>query len=264
MSTNLVVMQDDVAVKVECDKASLIMDQDESGLRITLPIDKMKRKQTMRSQLPGKLSELLNIFDSRGEKQIYRILNELESGTDDILLDEEISRVSWLAETCRPKPPTREYTESQQRSGPPPPSSASTIRDTENAREYPPLYLKDQEFEPAVRTAETISISPTNNPRPAFRPVPEVDDPELEAPDYWKVLEHVRKQAALTCDDSRGGASTTADDITSLLESLSLESTSLDPLNYPNCFGDDPWLSRCRVGAAGELYVGSSNPCTRA
>ena len=104
ISTKLVVVQDDTAVKVECDRPSLIMKRDEVGLLITLPLAKTERKRSMRGQLPGDLSELLRIYDSRGERQIYRIINELESGTDEILLEEEISRVSWLVETSRPAP----------------------------------------------------------------------------------------------------------------------------------------------------------------
>lgn len=40
----------------------------------------------------------------RFSRQIHRIVNELESGTDAILLEERIPRVSWLTETARPAP----------------------------------------------------------------------------------------------------------------------------------------------------------------
>src|SRR5271170_1075059 len=125
MSTKLVVVQDDTAVKVECDRPSLIVKRDEAGLLITLPLAKTERRQTMRGQLPGYLSDLLHIYDSRGEKQIYRIINELESGTDEILLDEEISWVSWLTETSRPAPASEPETET-------PPQPQSSIRRSSN------------------------------------------------------------------------------------------------------------------------------------
>ena len=60
ISTKLVVVQDDTAVKVECDRPSLIMKRD-VGLLITLPLAKTERRQSMRGQLPGHLSELLTI-----------------------------------------------------------------------------------------------------------------------------------------------------------------------------------------------------------
>src|SRR5947207_15628175 len=118
ISTKLVVVQDDTADKVECDRPSLIMKRDEVGLLITLPLAKTERKRSMRGQLPGDLSELLRIYDSRGERQIYRIINELESGTDEILLEEEISRVSWLAEISRPAPASEPGTETTPQSQP--------------------------------------------------------------------------------------------------------------------------------------------------
>lgn len=94
MSTKLVVVQDDDPVKVKCNRLSLIIKRDEAGLYITLLSAKIERRQSIRGQLPGYLSELLHIYNSRGEKQIYRIINKLKSGTDEILLKEEISRVS--------------------------------------------------------------------------------------------------------------------------------------------------------------------------
>jgi hypothetical protein len=68
-------------------------------------------------------------------------------------------------------------------------------------------------------------------------------------------LEHVRKQAASASSDLRGISNPTADDITYFFASLTLRSTTFDPADFPSCFGDDFWLSKFRIGAAGELFV---------
>lgn len=255
MSTKLVVVQDDTAIKVECGRPSLIMKRNEAGLLITLPFAKTERRQSMRGQLSGYLSELLHIYDSRGEKQIYRIINELESGTDEILLDEEISRVSWLAETSRPVPPSEPETET-----PPQPQSQSSIfvnGENEDPPRHAQPYLEIQELEATIRAAGSISVSHSGGiylPSPPFRALPRTINHAVEAPDYWKVLEHVRKQAVSAGSDPRDTSPTT-DDITSHFASLTLHSTSFDPADYPGCFGGDFWLSKFRIGAAGELFV---------
>jgi hypothetical protein len=259
MSTKLVVIQDDTAVKVECDRPSLIMKQDEARLLITLPFAKTERRQSMRSQLPGYLSELLHIYDSRGEKQIYRIINELESSTDEILLDEELSRVSWLAETSRPAPASEPETETTPQ---PQPSIRRSSNFVNGEIEDPPRhaqpYLEIREFETAIRAANSISVNHSGGIHPAappFRALPEILNHAVEAPDYWKVLEHVSKQAASAESDLRDISNPTTDDVTRYFATLTLHSTSFDPANYPSLFGDDFWLSKFRIGAAGELFV---------
>lgn len=259
MSAKLVVVQDDTAVKVECGRPSLIMKRDEAGLIITLPLTKTERRQSMRGQLPGYLSKLLHIYDSSGEKQIYRIINELESGTDEILLDEEISRVSWLAETSRPAPASEPETET-------PPQPQSSIRrssnfvngETEDPSRHAQPCLEIRESETAIHAAGSISVNHSGGihpPPPPFRALPEILNHAVEAPDYWKVLEHVRKQAASAGSDLRDISNPTTDDITCYFASLTLHSTSFDSADYPSCFGDDFWLSKFRIGAAGELFV---------
>ena len=62
-------------------------------------------------------------------------------------------------------------------------------------------------------------------------------------------------------DNVRGNTNPTADDIARYLSSLTLQSTSLDPLDHPDLFGDDVWLSKFLIGAAGELFVRGPQPC---
>ena len=250
MSTKLVVIQDKVPVKVLADRLSLLIEQNDGGMFITLPMDKTQRMQCMRGQLPGRLAEILNIYDSRGEKQLYRILNEIESGTDAILLQEEISPVSWLPETCRPDPP-------------------QPAEDSVSALQQRPAHIVngqpgDDHLDPA-NTDELesplramSSVAPNTYPyrqSAPFRALPAVLDHASEAPLYWKVLEHVRRQAASFGHVNGRGLHIDPDDIAQAFASLSLEGVHLDPADYPKLFGHDVWLSKFRVGAAGELFV---------
>jgi hypothetical protein len=252
MSTKLVVVQDSVPVKVVNDRLSLLIEQNDEGLSITLPKDKAQRMLCMRGQLPGRLAEILNIYDSRGEKQLYRILNELECGTDAILLQEEISRVSWLPETCRPDPP-------------PPAEVPDGILQRQLAR-IANGQPKDSQTYPVeigepgspIRAMGSIAAnSYQDRSPPPFRALPDVPDHATAAPLYWKVLEHVRRQAASFMHVDGNGTHTTPENITQAFASLSLEGDDIDPADYPHLFGNDFWLSKFRVGAAGELFVSS-------
>ena len=251
MSTKLVVVQDSVPVKVVNDRISLLIEQNDEGLSITLPKDKAQRMLCMRGQLPGRLAEILNIYDSRGEKQLYRILNELECGTDAILLEEEISRVSWLPETCRPDPP------------PPAEGPGGTLQrqlahvvneQPEDGQTYP---VEIGEPESPIRAMGSIAANSYQDRPTPFRALPDVPDHATEAPLYWKVLEHVRRQAASFMHVNDNGTHPPPENITQAFASLSLEGDDIDPADYPNLFGSDFWLSKFRVGAAGELFVSS-------
>lgn len=259
MSTKLVVEQDSVPVKVVADRRSLLIAHNDDGLSITFPKDQAQRMQCMRSQLPGDLAEILNIYDSRGEKQLYRILNELESGTDAILLQEEISRVSWFPETCRPDPP-------------PPAEEPAAILQRQSTHivngqpeEGETDRVEISELGSPIRAMSSIAAdSYPDRPPPPFRVLPAELDHATDAPLYWKVLEHVRRQAATFKHVNGSVTYTTPDDITRAFASLSLNGDNIDPADYPNLFGHDFWLSKFRVGAAGELFVSSTTPILEA
>lgn len=247
ISTKLVVTRDRTQVTVDTTKSSLIMKQDAQGLSITLPSNVAERMKCMRSQLPTHLSEILQIYDARGERQIYRILNELELGTDDILITEEISEVSWLEKTSR-LASTLE----------PQPQIEAPGQEIQASTSHSQAYIEIHEVETIVRAASSISISNSRAPAPRFRPLPATFVHELEAPDYWKVLERVDKQARRVANTSQNVVNPTLEDITQLFASLTIRNTDLDPADLPNLFGSDFWLSKFRVGAAGELFVRST------
>jgi hypothetical protein len=226
MFTYLAVMQDEHPVKVLTSRASLISKYKHNKLEITLPAEERATRQCMRSQLPGYIAaELLDIFDSRAEKQIYRILNELGTGTDDILFEEGISPVSWLPETRRPAPM--------------PPVIAPQPSD-----------LADDELNLPTGPIQT-------NYRQSYRALPVEIQHEIDAPDYWKVIEHVHKQASKIGNrlHRRNDETGNFDDLAADFAGLVLDHTIQDHNDCPNLFGNDVWLSKFRLGAAGELFV---------
>jgi hypothetical protein len=218
---------------------------EQNRLEITLPAGERATRQCMRSQLPGHIAaELLEIFDSRAEKQIYRILNELETGTDDILFEEGISRVSWLPETHRPAPIS-----------PPITPQTSDLTDDE-----PNLLTGPIQTNGALPTDETFvsaaATFPTNYRQP-YRALPAVIQHDIDAPDYWKVIEHVHEQALKIGNrlHRRNDEVGNFDHLAAEFAGLVLDHPILDPDDYPNLFGSDMWLSKFRLGAAGELFV---------
>lgn len=267
ISTKLVVEQDQTEIKIETSRASIIIQSDENSLSITLPSQSKERRRCMRSQLPGHLVEMLQICDSRGQTQIYRIINELDSGTDEILLDEQISETPWIAKTARATPVSRVST--------PPPQS---ILDGEvqvvqavragtspgGARIQVP-YIQEQTYqdvhlvEVTARSTNFSAVYDRTVPPATFRPLPTEINHTVQAPDYWKVLEHVADRAALMVNRLRRSSDLTTDDLINSFASLRLQSATFEPADYPSLFGNDVWLSKFRVGAAGELLVSSVN-----
>lgn len=252
MASYLVVMQDGREIRVSTTRSSLIAKHDDEGLLITLPAEQSARKQCMRSQLPGYIAaDLLDIIDSRGEKQIYRILNELETGTDDILLGESISEVSWLPKTRRPAP----------------------ISQPEDAIITPPVVLNMSDLPngdsnllngsrethvelPADETTIRATAAYPRHSRQPYRALPAEIQHEIDAPDYWKVIEHVHRQASKIGGLHQGNETTESlDDLIARFAALAFDNDILDPANYPRLFGHDSWLSKFRLGAAGELLV---------
>jgi hypothetical protein len=244
MSSYLVVMQDGHEVKIPTARPSLIATHNQNGLSITLPAEQRARKQCMRSQLPGYIAvDLLDITDSRGEKQIYRILNELQTGTYDILLEEGISRVSWLPETHR-SPPIVQPEDA-------PITTHIPLETSGWANDETDLEL------PADETTVRAAAAYPGNYRQRYRSLPAEIRHDIDAPAYWKVIEHVHRQASKIGNElhRRSDGAASLDDLTAGFATLTLDNNILDPAHRPELFGHDVWLSKFRLGAAGELFV---------
>jgi hypothetical protein len=309
MYTNLVVSVDGARVQVESEAASLMVEcDDEEGLRITLPLNKTERKRSMRGQLAGRLAELLEVHNLRGDKQLYRIMNELDTGTDDIMDEENISHVTWLTRTSRPSPqkvaddyseifedgeetsaneadttqtsrgipndeeeiPANEAEFVQESNGQSQQRSASRSRTEDSFLETPDVIqvitqrltqrvIEIRQFAENVPAADDVPLHYAQDvlpPPPPYRALPEALNHRVEAPDYWKVLEHARKQAQSLGSGVREPSDPANDDVANLLGGLNLGTVGLEAIAYQDLFGKDVWMSRFRVGAAGELFVG--------
>jgi hypothetical protein len=247
MTTYLVVYQDKVKVKQPISLPSLLAKHENEVLEITLPEAELAATQSMRAQLPGYIShELLEITDSRGEKQIYRILNELETSTEDILLQEGVSPVSWLPQTNRPALTTHAI--STQGFPVPAVEEADRLVHTAQLNEHQPVTAE----EPVTSTTATSPIPQLQR----YEPLPAKIPHEVQAPHYWKVVEHVHRQASKIGNSLRRGtgAPASVDDLAPEFANLGLGDAVVDPNERPDLFGRG-WLSNFRLGAAGELFV---------
>ena len=247
------VRQDGVSVKVDNTKASLVVTEDEGVLRIILPHDRSERRSCCRGQLPGRLAAILGIYDGRCEKQIYRIINETDMGTDDLMTNEDIPHASWLTKTER-KPQPLQPEQHQAR--------LATQRDS---------FVNDSDADLTAGFASlsiaqrqtTITVSnaqfPQNayQPRQRYIPIPPILNQQTEPPHYHKVLEHIRRQAASVKWRNRPSerTQTTTSDLTRYFDALQIQGNDdLDAASRPELFGSDHF-SNFRLGAAGELFV---------
>jgi len=70
-------------------------------LRIVLPESERERNLCLRLQLPGFLLDLFMIQEGKAEKQVYRLINEVDMGTNELISDEAFPHVGWLSKTER-------------------------------------------------------------------------------------------------------------------------------------------------------------------
>jgi hypothetical protein len=252
MTSDLVIYQDNKKVKRPISVPSLLGKHENGVLEITLPEAEPAARQCMRAQLPGYISrKLLDIFDFSGEKQIYRILNELETSTDDIVHQEGISRVSWLPQTNRPA--LTPYAIATQGIPVPVVEEADRLVHTTQLNGHQAVAVEE-----AVTSTTATSLIPQLQ---HYEPLPASIPHELQAPHYWKVIEHVHRQASKIGNSLRPGfgASVSVDDLASNLANLGLGDAGIDPNERPDLFGRG-WLSNFRLGAAGELFVSPHRP----
>lgn len=274
ISTKIVVAYKEVEVKIENSTNSLLLEQSANAIKITLDSRETERRRAMRCQLPGDLAKALQIHGSDGARQIHRILNELSLGTEEILQEECVPEVSWLTKIHRAPPILSSDPNSNLTSEPvanvlATPESQPEIQSTPGSDShvpmvtYPsvrqnPVHIEPLRAQTSVHATSSFSFdsSTIHVSRPQYRPLPAAVDHEIEAPEYWKVLEHVDRQAVLLTEKLGGRRIATAEDITRSLANLTLrETASLEPADHPALFGSDVWLSKFRVGAAGELLV---------
>lgn len=253
MQTILWVRQGEHTIKASMNQAYLKMKREGNSFRIVLPQQPRERRSCLRSQLPKSLVKELGIFGSSAEKQIYRFINELDMGTDELLATERIPHAdSWLTKTERlPQPAEPDVSDIPTANGlitlPAPPSLSATVAPQ-----------TDSEYdEGAVVISSTQTRLASYARREVYVQIPATVNHEVDAPEYWKVLEHIRRQARGVVWRNRQPEQTltsTNEYIAFLNDLTRSRNGSTDLSSYPELFGSDD-LVKHRIGAAGELFV---------
>lgn len=244
------VKQNKRPVSAGANKAYLVVEERQDCLRIVLPENGKERKLCLRSQLPSSLVDFLQIQESNAEKQIYRFINEVDMGTDELLSDEAIPHVEWLLRTERVQLPGPRYEFATSTNG--------RLSDLQ-----PLTGHGDQSSTTTVGSDEdelVVSSTQTRN-RPyhrhqAYIQIPEEINHRQHAPDYHKVIAHVRSQTASVKwrNVPREETHTVRYQLTEFFRTLPFEGNELEAASRPTLFGSDAF-SNFRLGAAGELFV---------
>lgn len=256
MSTTLSVQHGKKIIKVEADKAYLFFNHcQKDGLKIVLPQDARERDKCLRGQLPKALAHFLQIDDSDGQRQIYRLLNEVDMGTDELLDDEGIPHVdSWLLKTGREAVLSDSDESDTSVSGESTNSehSESSDQHEQTVIEFQPRLTEDDAIDLEVSTPSARHRPYRTNIRP-----PEDFESRVEAPDYWRLLEHAQRQAVKVIfrDRVKHPEHVSSDAYAKFLEDLWIRKGRVVKFrSYPELFGNDEH-DAFRIGAAGELFV---------
>ena len=245
--TKLVIGDPEAGVEAFTSKVSVIVRNDDQGLRFYLPGNNMHEKRCLRNRLPEALINELQIFKNGAENFVSMLLNDLDQGTDEIIYAESIPHCdSWLEKTVRPPPQvTIVTTETIPNSfGHPSPGSVSRQVSSNDIDNEQLLFASD-------RTTNFHHI------RRISAQIPATVDHVVDAPGYWRILEHARSQAVGVVWRAQGDDSTLSSTITQTvwLENLRRSQRgSTDLSSYDCLFGSDG-LSKYRLGAVGELFV---------
>lgn len=256
MWTEMKVNENKSMVKVKCSRVSLIVRNVDAKLEIILPEKESERRSCLRSDLPGYLANMFDVHNNKAERQIYRILNETETGTDDILSEEAIPHASWLTKTARlpqPSPHTRQAipVASWEDHSSPLRNGDVTGYSTSTTARQAPTYTTE------ARHSVPLRVSHDGTLDEQLLEVPAIINHKTDAPQYHQVIEHVRRQAkgVFWRDGLQNARVTMTSDLTRQFEELAVSANDLEPWSYPALFGDNNFTSKFRVGAAGELFV---------
>jgi len=252
--TEYIVRQNNINVSADARKAYLVVEEKQDCLRIVLPENKRERNLCMRSQLPGILMDLFMIQKSKAEKQIYRFINEVDIGTNELITDEAIPHVGWLSKTVRVQPlmPSIDHTQlSTSINGPP--SSLQLLTTQGDRRSTVTISHEEDE----VIVSSTQAGNGYDHRREAYTQIPLELDSVQDATEYKKVLEHIHSQAASVKwrNVRQDHTHTKRYPFTDFFGALPLEGNEFDAASRPTLFGSDG-SSKKRLGAAGELFVG--------
>ena len=251
MWTELTVRQDDEEISVRNDRAVVKIDEVDAKLALYVPSDHNGLYSCFHTGLPGQLATILGIQDRNAVKVIYRILNDVKRDLDTIMKDEDLYCEAWLE---RPQLSQESL---------PLPIPDSTRQPTVNAVSSPPL-----------TTHEDLLVLPTNGissasqrPTPNIRPDPVTVEPVVRdsvweqvarGEQYKKLLKEVIRQARRTRSWQDGSLS-----LFEIDEALDELRNPVDYAGFQREFGGTAhgsFVENARIGAAGELFVGSLTP----
>ena len=223
-------------------------------LKIFVPKDDTQRRRCYRAHLSKQLMEFLHVTTESANKQLYRILNDHPSTLDEILGEEGIPEVEWLARPDYPDEDSDQASDDLVISE----SASAQSRQSSASDETTGLEIVPRDGHLALRFGEAGRIHAY--PRSLMYDdgdsnfesgIPDPYSPER----YRKVLEHVvRRAQGVERRRTNGG---TAYDMGALSETL----FSLNPEDLGIVPGQriHPGVFR-RIGAAGELFV--TLPCS--
>lgn len=242
-------------IKVPTNKAFLLMSREDQAFRIVVPKAQDERKSCFRSQLPRKLATELGIWDASAEKQLYRIINEVDMGTDQLMEEESIPPASWLQKTERPMPIVRTPVRSSsiltpQGSTP----EGHRIEHGGLTNLFDGLRIVDVNEETGVHSpAQYIA---NYRPNRQYITIPATISVETVPEHYSKVLKHVHRQAVGVKwrHGTVNSTMSTTSDLTNHFATLEIHGDPLEASSRPQLFGADNY-SNFRLGAAGELFV---------
>ena len=240
-------------VSANANKAYLVVKEERDCLWIVLPENDKERKLCLRSQLPGKLLDFFQIRKSNAEKQIYRFINEVDMGTDELISDEDIPHVEWLSKTERVialTSPTGRAELPRSTNG-----QLSDLQLLAVQSDQGPTAVFSREGDPIV-ISNTQTSSGYSQQRQAYIEIPAEVNHVQQAPDYHKVLAHVHSQTASVKwrNIPQQDTHTVRYQLTDFFTSLPVVGNELEAASRPTLFGSDA-LSNFRLGAVGELFV---------
>lgn len=247
--------QGEKEIKVPTDKASIIVSTEDHSLRIVVPKDFIKRKSCFRSRLPQSLASVLGLYTTSDEKQIYRIINEVDMGTDQLMHEEDIPSVSWLEKVERVQPITQPTTTSS--------LDLPNLNNQPNRRDVSEedfvsalgnLALTEERSAPNVQSQQQFVF--TSRPSRHFISIPATLSSNTVPPQYHKVLQHIHRQAVGVQwrDRTQSPDLTITSELTAYFANLAVQGDPLEAFSRPELFGSDQY-SHFRLGAAGELFV---------
>lgn len=206
-----------------------------------MPQSKLEQKSCLRSDLPKGLAKELQILDAHAVSQIYRLINELDMGTDQLLQEEGIPHTDeWLSKTER---------------APPPSAPVFTRPELEAVSASSPIPINVGAG--SIVWSSTQSGMFSYQSRQPYITIPAEVNHRIEAPEYQRVLDHVRRQAVDVKwrNAPRENATASTNDHTRFLnDQCRNRGSSIDPFKYPELFGSDEYV-QFRMGAVGELFV---------